>query len=135
MVKQSFYCVPNDKAVKKAKNGIVYHCEIDKKATAAQGNSISQSVEVKCNVCNKEFKDLRCLKIHKTKKDHWGSSVNDPDNGPKRPTKYHKDLRGNGGNDSPTSHNSHTDVPMPKAVQKRKRKQSTPKRFAKTKKA
>jgi hypothetical protein len=117
MVKQRFYCVPHDKAVKKSKNGVVYHCEIDKKsAAAAQNSSSSSQSAAKCRICNKEFKDNRCLKIHKTKKEHWGDSINDPENGPKRPTKYHKNVaRG------PAQGAAAGPVP------KRKRKQSTPK--------
>jgi hypothetical protein len=128
MVKQRFYCVPYDKAVKKSRNGVAYHCEVDKKAAAQIDISSSQSA-VKCSVCNKEFKDVRCLKIHKTKKEHWGSSVNDPENGPKRPTQYHRNIgRGAASAFPGTPVQGAQDPPAPAPViPKRKRKQSSPK--------
>jgi hypothetical protein len=125
MVKQRFYCVPYDKAVKKSKNGVAYHCEVDKKAAVQNDMSRSQSA-VKCSVCNKEFKDDRCLKIHKTKKEHWGSSVNDPENGPKRPTKYHRDLGRGAAPDTPDSQAAPHPGAVP-VIPKRKRNQSSPK--------
>jgi hypothetical protein len=112
MVKKSLYCVPSDKVVRKQKNGVTYHCEIsaddagqereDRQGSAARVKSepVSNndaSGAKKCKICHKEFKDLRCLKIHKTKKNHWGTSINNSEEGPRRPTKQHKDIGQNVG--------------------------------------
>jgi hypothetical protein len=96
MAKTSLYCIPHNRAIKRNKNGIVYQCEIDADAAAANDGAAGRSpVSTKCKVCNMSFKDERCLKIHKTKKGHWGNSIKDPDEGPKRPTKQHKDIGAN----------------------------------------
>ncbi len=78
MVKESLYCIPYQSNIKRRKNAIVYHCDKDDGIQPA-----AESPKI-CNRCNKEFQDDRCLKIHKTKMNHWGSSYNDPEHGPKR---------------------------------------------------
>lgn len=62
-MKEYLYCIPYDKALPTRKNGIKYHCEKD---------TINNTDNTKyvCDVCNKVFKDTRCLKIHKTKMKH-----------------------------------------------------------------
>jgi hypothetical protein len=61
MPKESLYCIPFNKKITR-KDGFVYQCERDIEGTADMN---------KCPVCNKEFKDQRCVKIHKTKMNHW----------------------------------------------------------------
>lgn len=69
-MKENLYCVPYDKKIKTRQNGVVYHCEktVDEK-------NVPDKKTVKCNVCNKEFKDERCLKIHQTKMKHHKKEV------------------------------------------------------------
>jgi len=64
-MKENLYCVPYDKKIKTRQNVIVYHCE----------KKIEDKKVSKCNVCNKEFKDERCLKIHQTKMKHHKKEV------------------------------------------------------------
>lgn len=91
MPKESLYCIPYDQNIQRNANGIVYHCqkEEDKKQTVSTRDS-STSGSNKCKVCKKEFKDARCLKIHKTKMNHWGSSIDSVNNGRKRRPKKEK---------------------------------------------
>jgi hypothetical protein len=95
MVKKSLYCVPYNGAVKRNRNGMVYQCEIENEEGNGEAARPATVGSVRCKVCNLSFKDERCLKIHKTKKGHWGNSINDPDEGPKRPTNKHKDMGAN----------------------------------------
>ncbi len=66
MVKESLYCVTSKRKINKQK-ATVYHCERDVNEPAQ--HAVQQSPK-KCPVCNKSFKDERCLKIHKTKMKH-----------------------------------------------------------------
>ena len=65
-MKEYLYCVPYDKALPLRKDGIKYHCEKD----TLNENNKKDNTKYICDVCNKVFKDTRCLKIHKTKMNH-----------------------------------------------------------------
>lgn len=94
----NLYCVPSKKKVRRQENGISYHCTRNDQDDDADMNSSSSSdassslvssssspeLTAKCNACQKMFKNARCLKIHKTKMHHWGASLTDPVNGPRR---------------------------------------------------
>lgn len=74
MIKESLYCIPHNQRINR-KDGFVYHCEREIDADPAEKN--------RCQVCKKEFQDERCVKIHKTKMNHWdlpsaSSSNNSP---------------------------------------------------------
>jgi BRCT domain type II-containing protein len=65
MPKENLYCIPYNKNIN-TKNGIVYHCNresVDIKSPSPK--------KFQCHICLQEFKDERCLKIHKTKMKHW----------------------------------------------------------------
>ena len=62
MPKESLYCIPHSQRINR-KDGFVYHCEREMDADPAEKN--------RCQVCKKEFQDERCVKIHKTKMNHW----------------------------------------------------------------
>lgn len=79
MPKESLYCVPYNKTVKKSKNGVVFHC--DKDVNTQVSNSTGNESFRTCRECGKKFQDARCLKIHKTKMQHWGSSYDDSEKG------------------------------------------------------
>lgn len=63
MVKEYLHCVSRNKNID-GRDGIVYTCVKD-----TQSSGPSNKLE--CHVCKKVFKDERCLKIHKTKMQHW----------------------------------------------------------------
>jgi hypothetical protein len=65
MPKENLYCIPYNKNIN-AKNGIVYHCNRESVDSQSPSPKMFQ-----CNICLQEFKDDRCLKIHKTKMKHW----------------------------------------------------------------
>lgn len=66
-MKENLYCIPYDKKIKTRQNGVIYHCE---KQVTIEGKK-----RTKCNICNREFKDERCLKIHQTKMKHHKKDV------------------------------------------------------------
>ncbi len=78
MPKESLYCIPYNKAVKRNKRGVVFHCDKDVHVQQVSPDNESRR---KCKVCGKEFHDARCLKIHKTKMKHWGNSYDDSERG------------------------------------------------------
>lgn len=84
MAKESLYCIPYNKTVKKNKRAVVFHC--DKEVNVQQVSPDNESRR-KCKKCGKEFQDARCLKIHKTKMKHWGNSYDDAERGPVRKPK------------------------------------------------
>ena len=77
MIKENLYCIPYEKRVLRSSKGISYHCEresYDKNKNDFKSSKSpkikSQKQPEKCDVCGKEFKDTRSMKIHKTKKNH-----------------------------------------------------------------
>lgn len=112
MPKESLYCIPFQKDIHRQSNGVVYHCKKEEAVAPIESSSSSESSASKCRVCRKEFKDLRCLKIHKTKMHHWGRSYDDPDKGPRKnqhrkstkPSKRREQKRKRSNNSSPKNH-------------------------------
>jgi len=77
MIKENLYCIPYEKRVLRSSKGISYHCERDSYENKKNDFKSSKSPKIKpqkqpekCDVCGKEFKDTRSMKIHKTKKNH-----------------------------------------------------------------
>jgi hypothetical protein len=91
-VKENLYCIPYNKSMTtRRKDAVAYQCEKNimtppkytKSKTSDKKNSPKVSPELavspkgsdvpffKCNVCKRDFQDERCLKIHKTKMNHW----------------------------------------------------------------
>ena len=86
MNKENLYCVPFEKRLLRSSKGISYQCERyddrkpKNKYTRMSPNSHKQNKSPKdvqllvknqkCEVCGREFKDTRSMKIHKTKQQH-----------------------------------------------------------------
>ena len=83
MIKENLYCVPYEKRVLRSSKGISYHCEregtkgreehnhLSKESSKSKSPKTEKSTKkCKCNVCGREFKDMRAMKIHKTKQNH-----------------------------------------------------------------
>jgi len=69
MQREYLYCVSKESTID-GKDGIIYKCIKDTKKISPIINT------VKCVVCDKEYKDERSLKIHKTKMQHWIKETN-----------------------------------------------------------
>lgn len=67
MKQELLICVPHTKKTEKELKKEKVVCKCDKKQETTKSTSFI------CNICDKSFKDERCLKIHKTKMDHWGT--------------------------------------------------------------
>ena len=73
MKQEILICVPHtEKAEKELKKEKVF-CKCDKRNENKEPKDAKVQSSV-CDICNKAFKDERCLKIHKTKMNHWKSA-------------------------------------------------------------
>jgi len=91
-IKENLYCIPYNKSMTtRRKDAVAYQCEknvmtppkYSKTKTSNEKNSpkvspplvvspkASSAPFFSCNVCKRDFQDERCLKIHKTKMNHW----------------------------------------------------------------
>jgi hypothetical protein len=89
MNKENLYCVPFEKRLLRSSKGVSYQCERydDRKKkdlyprqspnsnkTNKLPKDIQSSIKYQkgevCEVCGREFKDMRSMKIHKTKQNH-----------------------------------------------------------------
>jgi len=89
MNKENLYCIPFEKRLLRNSKGVSYHCErYDNKKTKdtysrtsanlSKQNKILKDIQLlkssgqnqKCEVCGRDFKDTRSMKIHKTKQNH-----------------------------------------------------------------
>lgn len=74
MVQEIFICVPYTKKAEKdfvERQKKVYKCQNRQKDDDKKENRDDN--QFICHICEKSFKNERCLKIHKTKMDHWKS--------------------------------------------------------------
>lgn len=98
-VKENLYCIPYNKSMTtRRKDAIAYQCEknvmtppkYSNPKTSNKKNSPKGSPPLvvspkesivpffNCNVCKRDFQDERCLKIHKTKMNHWEKTTKIP---------------------------------------------------------